>query len=68
MVIKSAEPSTIEASTTCPFPELLVSNKADTSPNASNIPPPPKSPIKFNGGTGGDPGLPIVDNTPEREI
>ena len=32
------------------------------------MPPPPKSPIRFNGTTGGAPGLPIAAKAPVREI
>ena len=34
------------------FTDDLVSNNPHTIPNASIIPPPPKSPTKFRGGTG----------------
>ena len=64
MLINKADPSVIAASITCPFPSLFTVFKAAHTPRASNIPPPPKSPIKFNGGGGGVSFLPIAPRTP----
>ena len=62
------DPSVIAASITCPFPEVFVSQKAETIPNARSIPPPPKSPIKLSGRTGGESFLPIAARAPDKEI
>ena len=56
------------ASMTCPLPEFLVSKRAATIPKANNIPPPPKSPIRFKGGTGGESSLPIAAKAPDKAI
>ena len=36
-----------------------------TIPNASSMPPPPKSPTRLSGGTGGSPARPIIDSVPD---
>ena len=41
------------ASTTWPLPELRASSTAHTTPKASIMAPPPKSPTRFSGGAGG---------------
>ena len=43
-----ALPSTIAASTTCPSPDDLASRSAHATPNASSMPPPPKSPTHIH--------------------
>ena len=60
MAAMSAAPSTIAASTTWPWPERRASTNAATTPRANSIPPPPKSPRKFTGGTGASPAGPIM--------
>ena len=62
----SAAPSTMAASITCPFPDREASSIPHTIPKASSMPPPPKSPTRLSGGTGGSPILPIMDSVPER--
>ena len=52
MVMSGAAPSTMAASTTWPSPERAASSRAATMPKASSMPPPPKSPTRFSGGTG----------------
>jgi hypothetical protein len=52
MVIKDAAPSHMAASTTWPWPERLASSMAASMPITRYIEPPPKSPTRFNGGTG----------------
>jgi hypothetical protein len=64
MVVSSAAPSTIAASTTWPFPDRRASNSAQAMPKASSIPPPPKSPTRLSGGAGGPPARPIACSTP----
>ena len=56
-----AAPSTIAASTTWPRPDRAASTIPHTIPNASSMPPPPKSPTSVSGGTGGSPARPIID-------
>ena len=56
------------ASITCPLPEFFVSNSAATIPSARSIPPPPKSPIRFNGGTGDESFLPIAAKAPDKDM
>ena len=58
--IRVAVPSTIAASTTWPSPDLWASSIAQTMPNASSMPPPPKSPTRLSGGTGLPPVSPIA--------
>jgi hypothetical protein len=65
MVASSDAPSTIAASTTWPRPERCASSSAQTMPKPSSMPPPPKSPIRLSGGTGGSPARPIALSTPE---
>ena len=50
--ISTLDPSTIAASTTWPLPELCRSHSAARMPTIRNIDPPPKSPVRFSGGTG----------------
>ena len=57
-------PSTIAASTTWPWPERCASSSAQTMPNASSMPPPPKSPTRLSGGTGASPARPIACSAP----
>ncbi|OPZ01185.1 MAG: hypothetical protein BWZ09_02774 [Alphaproteobacteria bacterium ADurb.BinA305] len=64
MVISAEAPSTIAASTTCPLPEACASSIAHTTPKASSIPPPPKSPIRLSGTTGFWPFSPIACSAP----
>ncbi len=59
MVINDAAPSTMAASTTWPWPERAASSSAATMPKASNMPPPPKSPTRFSGGTGAESARPM---------
>ena len=61
----SAEPSVIAASTTWPLPDFCASSRPATTPRASSMPPPPKSPTRLSGGTGLPPLLPIEWSTPE---
>ncbi len=64
IVMSVAAPSTMAASTTCPWPERAASNNAATMPKASSMPPPPKSPTRFSGGTGASPPRPMDHNAP----
>ena len=68
IVMREAAPSTIAASTTWPLPERDASSSAHTTPKASNIPPPPKSPIRFNGGGGGWSARPMGHRAPARAM
>ena len=63
-VISEAAPSTMAASTTCPWPEPRASRMAHTIPKARYIPPPPKSPTRLSGGTGASPARPIGSRAP----
>ena len=65
IVISTAEPSTIAASTTWPFPERCRSTSAHTTPNASSMPPPPKSPTRLRGGSGFSPRRPRWKSVPD---
>ena len=56
------------ASTTCPLPERPASTSAQATPNPSSMPPPPKSPTRFKGGTGASPFLPMACSMPERAM
>ena len=62
--IRVAEPSTMAASTTWPLPDFCASSSAHTTPKARNMPPPPKSPTRFSGGTGASPLRPMACSTP----
>ncbi len=64
MVMSEAAPSTMAASTTWPRPDWRASRMAATTPKASIIPPPPKSPTRFKGGTGLSPARPMAQRTP----
>ena len=68
MDIITALPSTIAASTTCPSPLRAASSRPHTTPNASSIPPPPKSPTMFSGGVGGSPRRPKCASAPASEM
>ena len=59
MVMRTAAPSTMAASTTWPSPDRWASSTAHTMPKARNMPPPPKSPTRLSGGTGASPARPI---------
>ena len=62
-------PSTIAASTTWPWPLRCASSSAQTTPKARNIPPPPKSPTRFSGGTGACAGAAEVrERAGERDV
>src|ERR1039457_5818377 len=61
LAMSSAAPSTIAASITCPRLEERASDSAHTMPNARSMPPPPKSPTRFSGGTGRSPARPNGD-------
>ena len=64
-----AAPSTIAASTTCPWPDERASRIPHTTPNARNIPPPPKSPTRLIGGVGCSPSRPKCASAPaERDV
>ncbi len=52
------------ASTTWPWPERAASSNAATMPKASSMPPPPKSPTRFSGGTGAESARPIDHRAP----
>ena len=58
--ISTLEPSIIAASTTWPLPEVCRSHSAARIPTIRNIEPPPKSPARFNGGTGRSPARPMA--------
>ena len=64
IVASSEAPSTIAASTTWPLPERCASTSAQAMPNASSMPPPPKSPTRLSGGTGAPPARPMAFSTP----
>ena len=64
IVISTAEPSTMAASTTWPWPDDARSTSAHTTPKASSMPPPPKSPTRLSGGTGVSPARPIESSAP----
>ena len=55
IVMRTAAPSTIAVSTTWPLPDFCASSRAQTTPYARNMPPPPKSPTMLSGGTGASP-------------
>ena len=55
IVMSTAAPSTMAASTTWPWPERDASSRPHTTPKARSIPPPPKSPTMLRGGTGRSP-------------
>ena len=67
-VIMLAAPSTMAASTTWPTPLLPTSSRAATTPSARNAPPPPKSPSRLIGGTGGSPSVPMCPSAPARAM
>ena len=62
--MSSAEPSTIAASTTWPQPERSRSSSAASTPTASSMPPPAKSPSRFIGAYGRSPARPSGSNAP----
>ena len=62
--MSDAAPSTMAASTTWPSPERAASSRAATMPKASSMPPPPKSPTRFSGGTGAESARPIDHSAP----
>ena len=62
--ISRATPSTIAASTTWPAPVRRADSRAETTPSASSIPPPPKSATRFSGGVGGCPARPMWASAP----
>ncbi len=64
IVMREAAPSTMAASTTWPSPERADSSRAATMPKASNMPPPPKSPNRFSGGTGAESARPSGHSAP----
>ena len=69
IVISTAAPSTIAASTTWPLPERARSASAHATPNASSMPPPPKSPTRFSGGSGFSPSRPMwCERAGERDV
>ncbi len=68
IAISVALPSTIAASTTCPSPDDLASRSAHATPNASSMPPPPKSPTTFIGGVGLPPARPKCASAPASEM
>ena len=68
IVVSRAEPSTIDASITWPCPERPVSSSAAQMPRASSMPPPPKSPTMFSGGTGPSPLRPTMSSAPDRAM
>ena len=53
---------------TCPFPDLAVSTNAAQIPKAKSMPPPPKSPTKFKGGTGGISLVPMDPRAPVKAM
>jgi len=65
IVISEAEPSTIEQSTIWPLPVARALMMPARTPIARYSAPPPKSPTRLSGGTGGPSFSPIVDNTPD---
>ena len=68
IVISTAAPSTIAASTTWPSPLRCASRSAHTTPKARNMPPPPKSPTMLSGGTGASPARPKWASAPASEM
>ena len=64
IVMRTAEPSTIAASMTCPSPLRAASTNAQATPKAMSIPPPPKSPTRLMGGVGFDPARPKWPSAP----
>ena len=60
MLVSETAPSTIAASTIWPRPLSRAWITAQRTPNARSMPPPPKSPSKFTGGTGRSPARPIA--------
>ena len=61
-----ADPSTILASTTCPQPDFVLSNRAIIIPRAQSKPPPPKSAARLSGAVGFSFLRPRHDNKPKR--
>ena len=68
IVISTADPSVIAASTTCPSPVVFAWSNAASIPKARNIPPPPKSPTMLIGGVGFSPLRPNAWSAPEIAI
>ena len=58
--MRIAEPSIIATSSTWPVPDRCASRIPHTTPNAMNMPPPPKSPTRLRGGTGLRPSLSLI--------
>ena len=67
MVISSAEPSVIAASTTWPLPDVRASVSAASTPTTSSIAPPPQSATRLSGTTGLPPGSPMACSAPESD-
>src|SRR5690349_17891096 len=61
IVVRTAVPSTIAASTTCPSPVARACTSAASAPSARNIPPPPKSPSRLIGGAARTPPIDADD-------
>ena len=59
-----ATPSRIAASTTWPRPDRCRSTRASRMPIARKTPPPPISPMRLSGGTGGPSSGPIASRAP----
>ena len=69
IVMSIAVPSTIATSMTWPLPERCASRMPHTTPNAMNMPPPPKSPTMLIGGVGLPPSRPKCASAPaERDV
>ena len=47
---------------------LRLEQRRATTPNASSMPPPPKSPTRLSGGTGASPRRPIGSSAPASEM
>jgi len=68
IVIRLETPSTIAASTTWPRPDERASSMAQTMPNARYMAPPPKSPTRLSGGTGGPSFEPMACRAPVKAM
>ena len=65
IIISDADPSTIEQSMTWPLPVARALTMPARTPIARYSAPPPKSPIRLSGGTGGPPAGPIEYSAPD---
>ena len=66
-LLRYADPSTILASTTCPKPDFVLSNRAIIIPRAQSKPPPPKSAARLSGAVGFSFLRPRSDSKPKKK-